>query len=137
MRIGSKTRTALTAGLITLSLAGCGGDFLKQDPTVDQFYTLDSEKLMLCRGLTRECRDLIPIASAQHLAPKIERAYGTDLKGPNYPLNLTRMMINPPDGSYKASPVDENGRYIRLPINEQTDLVWDVLQEAHDSIYED
>lgn len=137
MRNGSMTRTALTAGLISLALAGCGGDFLKQDPTVDQFYTLDSEKLQLCQGLTNSCMDLIPIASTQHLVPKIERAYGADLTGPNYPLNLARMLINPPDGSYKASPVDENGRYTRLPINEQTDTVWDVLKEAHESIYED
>ncbi len=136
MRNGSKMRTALTASLITLSLAGCGGDFLKSDPTVDQFYTLDTEKLRLCQGLTNGCRDLIPIASAQHLAPKIERVYGADLTGPNYPLNLTRMMINPPGATYEASPVDENGRYVRLPINTQTDTVWDVLQEAHDSIYD-
>lgn len=137
MRTGSKTRTALTAGLITLSLAGCGGDLLKQDPTIDQFYTLDSEKLRLCQGLSNSCRDLIPFASALHLIPKIERGYDTDLKGPNYPLSLARLMIDPPNGDYKVSPVDENGRYLRLPINEQTDLVWDVLQEAHESIYAD
>ncbi|WP_432697619.1 hypothetical protein ACQUQP_04515 [Marinobacterium sp. YM272] len=128
-------RTALTAGLIALSLTGCGGDFLKQDPTVSQFYTLDTDKLLLCQGLSKSCRDLIPIASAQHLVPKIEQAYDGELTGPNYPINLARMLIDPPNGGYKASPVDENGRYVQLPINAQTDTVWDVLKQAHDSIY--
>lgn len=123
--------------LLTPVLGGClDSKLLQRDPTIGQFYTLDSEKLTLCRGLSNQCHSLITIAYSRELLPEVERAYGSSVNGPNYPLSFAQLLMNPPGGEYKVSTVDSNGRYLRLPVNNQTDAAWNVLEEAMDQIYD-
>lgn len=124
--------------LLTPALGGCmDSQLMQRDPTVDRFYSLDSETLQLCRGLSKQCHSLITIAYSRELLPKIEQAYGSEITGPNYPLSLAQLMMNPPGGEYKTSTVDSNGRYLRLPVNDQTDTAWHVLEQAFNQIYDD
>ncbi|MBV1788798.1 hypothetical protein KQ940_12100 [Marinobacterium sp. D7] len=134
----NKVISTLSAVLLGATLSGCidTGDLMKQDPSVDQFYTLDKDRLLLCRGTSNQCQDLTLIASAEELMPQIERIYGGTISGPNYPVSLAKLITEPPQGQYKATPLGESGRYLQLPINRQTDSVWDTLKKARNQVYD-
>lgn len=125
----------LTPLLLLLALTGCSANLLQDDPTVREFYRLDTQKLRLCQGLTGGCLDLSLIASGGENRPAIARAFKTEVSGPNYPLSLARLLLNPPGNEYKASVLDENGRYYKLPGNAQTDAAWQALQRSFDTLY--
>jgi len=132
-----KVISVLSVVLLGAMLAGCmGSSGLQRDPTVDQFYTLNKERLLLCRGTSSQCQDLILIASAQEFLPPIERAYGTEVRGPNYPLSLAKLLMEPPQGQYEATPIGDSGRIVQLPINRLTDSVWQALKKARNTIYD-
>ncbi len=120
-----------------LALGGCVNlsGALKEDPTADQFYTLDTRYYRFCRGETRDCQDLTSIVSVRAQLKPIERIYGRQIQGPNYPTDLARMILNPPDGSYTSTAIGDDGRYFRLPINRHTDTVWETIDQAYHSIY--
>ncbi|MBR9827923.1 MAG: hypothetical protein GYB41_04675 [Oceanospirillales bacterium] len=120
-----------------LALGGCVNlsGALKEDPTADQFYTLDTRYYRFCRGETANCQDLTSIVSVRAQLAPIEKVYGRTISGPNYPTDLARMILTPPDGSYTSTPMDSDGRYFRIPINTHTDTVWTTIDNAYNSIY--
>lgn len=120
-----------------LALGGCVNlsGALKEDPTADEFYTLDTRYYRLCRGETSRCQDLTSIVSVRAQLRPIEQAYGHKIQGPNYPTDLARMILTPPDGSYASEAVGSDGRYFRVPVNRHTKTVWDTLDKAYHSIY--
>jgi|SRR5690554_3092250 hypothetical protein len=120
----------LLGGCVNLSGA------LKQDPTADQFYVMDTRYFQFCKGETRRCQELTSVVSVRYKLGPIEEAYGERLKGPNYPASLARMIITPPNGSYRSEPVDAEKRYYRVPVNSMTDTVWTTLEDAYGSIYQ-
>ncbi len=101
----------------------------------EDFYTLDTRYLQLCRGTSKACLELALIAPGIVMADPIEEAYAQQVTGPNYPLSLARMMMKPADESYKATAADENGRYYTLPSNSKTTVAWDTLNAIHRWIY--
>lgn len=121
-----------------LALGGCVNlsGALKEDPSVDSFYTLDTRYYRFCRGETSRCQDLTLIVAVRAQMKPVETLYGRPLKGPNYPADLARLILNPPDGHYRSEPVGADGRYFRVPVNHHTDTVWDTLEQAYDSIYQ-
>ncbi|MBV0932486.1 hypothetical protein [Marinobacterium weihaiense] len=129
-----KRLSLLTAAL---ALGGCVNlsGALKDDSGADAYYTLDTRYYRFCRGMTPNCQDLTSIVSVRAQLRPIEHIYGRAVQGPNYPTDLARMIIDPPDGSYTTEAMGSDGRYIRVPINRHTDTVWNTLDSAYDSIY--
>lgn len=120
-----------------LALGGCVNlsGALKEAPSADQFYTLDTRYYRFCRGETSDCQELTSIVSVRAQLKPIEQAYGRKIQGPNYPTDLARMILTPPDGSYQSEAMGADGRYFRIPINPHTDTVWHTLDKAYQSIY--
>lgn len=127
----------LLTPLLAVALSGCinTDNLLKPATGVDEYYTFDSQQLRLCRGQSKNCYDLAVIVSDRLQLAPVEQAYGSQISGPNYPLQLAQTLINPPHGEYQAQPQGEDGRYYRLPINQQTDAVWQALGNAFDGLY--
>lgn len=123
----------VTLFALALTLSGC----LALETKQEDFYTLDTRYLQLCRGTSNTCLELALVAPGIALADPIEEAYGQQLTSPNYPLSLAKMMLEPADGSYSAKPADESGRYYVLPINDKTTLAWNTLNSIFDWIYPD
>ncbi len=103
--------------------------------TAHEFYSLDTRDFRLCRGTSKDCVKLTYIASMQEQLGPMEELYGANLQGPNYPLSLTRIMISPPNQAYTTQRLDEEGRYRRLPINQQTNWVWTLLKKETTEMY--
>ncbi|KEA64389.1 hypothetical protein ADIMK_1635 [Marinobacterium lacunae] len=123
--------------LLSLSVTGCiDSQLLQRDPTIDQFYTLDKQKLRLCRGASSSCHNLVIVAYSLTVIPEIEQAYGGEINGPNYPVQLAQLLMNPPRGEYEATALGSEDRYLRLPVNSQTDTVWHALERANKQLYE-
>ena len=74
------------------------------------------------------------VSSRAQLRP-IESAYGTKVKGPNYPVSLMRMIMNPADQSYKSVPVGDDGRFFKVPINDKTQVAWDTLSNIESNLF--
>jgi hypothetical protein len=126
MRIATLLAAALT-------LTGC----LSLETKQEDFYTLDTRHLELCRGTSNNCVELALVAPGIILADPIEEAYAQQISAPNYPLSLAKMMLKPTDASYSAKPADDSGRFYVLPINDKTTVAWDTLNSIHDWIYPD
>jgi hypothetical protein len=123
----------VTLFALVMTLSGC----LALETKQEDFYTLDTRYLELCRGTSNSCVELALVAPGIALADPIEAAYDQQLTQPNYPLSLAKMMLKPADGSYSATPADENGRYYMLPINDKTTVVWNTLNSIFDWVYPD
>ncbi len=123
----------LLALALTLTLTGC----LSLETKQEDFYTLDTRYLELCRGTSSNCLELALVAPGIVLADPIEEAYAQQLTPPNYPLSLAKMMLKPSDESYSATPADDSGRFYVLPMNDKTTVAWDTLNSIHDWIYPD
>lgn len=119
----------------TLLLSGCLGQISRPatDTAAQDYYLLDARSLRLCKGESTRCFALAPVASARTQLRPLELRYGQSVSGPNYPLNLARMLINPPDGSYESIAVDD--RHYRLPMNAHTDTAWRTLENIYRSYY--
>jgi len=126
-------RLSLLAAVLTLS--GCVGQSAVNNASDEAFYTLDTRYFHLCRGSSRTCLDLTYIVSMRTQLGPIETMYGRRIKGPNYPLDLTQMLISPPDGSYASSVLDGEGRFRRLPANAHTNKVWQTLDNGIGGLY--
>lgn len=122
---------------LTFLLTGClkTEGLLQRDPTANQYYKLDTQDLRLCRGETTRCFALAPIASARTVLRPMEEKYGRQVAGPNYPVNFTRMLLNPPNNSYTAERQGD-GRFYHLPMNEYTDTAWSTLEEVYRAYYD-
>ena len=124
----------LTAIASTALLSGCLT--LQPAPGVGEYYTLDTKKLTICMGDSHRCHTLIDFAYSQETLPPVENAYGKKVDGPNYPVEMARMMLNPPNNLYKASVKDSNGRYYKVPVNTQTNTVLRALEKASNTLYQ-
>lgn len=126
--------------MTALTLTGClSVDSLKPGqgvPKDTDYYLVDIKYRFFCLGTTNSCRDMTKIVSAQDKLAPIEQVYGAKVKGPNYPVSLTRMVLNPPDDSYQNTPVGTNGRYFKIPINDKTKTVWRALGLAENDLYQ-
>ncbi|WP_188751293.1 hypothetical protein [Marinobacterium zhoushanense] len=123
--------------LLALALGGCiDSQLLQRDPTIGQFYTLDTERLRLCQGSSVLCHDLVIVAYSRTVLPEVEKIYGAEVRGPNYPLSFARLLMNPPGGEYQPSAVGSDSRYLRLPANELTDTAWRALERTRKQPYE-
>ena len=129
-------KIAITLVLGSL-LSGCikTENLLQRDPTANQYYKLDSQDLRLCRGESRDCYALAHIVSAREKLRPMEAKFGQRVRGPNYPVNFARMLINPPADSYSVKQL-EGGRYYQLPVNDYTDSAWNALNQVHKAYYE-
>ncbi|KAA0874654.1 hypothetical protein [Nitrincola tapanii] len=128
-------KSILVVALTSLLLSGClSMPSLPQQTPAATYYTLDARSLKLCRGDGRSrCYSLSNVASARTLLRPVEEVYGQQVKGPNYPLNFARMLINPPDQSYQSE--SDDGRIYRLPINAHTDAAWRAMENIYASYY--
>ncbi|MBA4502823.1 hypothetical protein [Marinobacterium marinum] len=121
-----------------LALGGCVNlsGALKEAPGVNEFYTLDTRYYLFCQGESARCQDLTAIVSVRSQLKPIEQIYGRSVQGPNYPTDLARMILTPPDNSYISTAVDSENRYFRVPVNRHTRTVWETLDKAYHSIYQ-
>lgn len=122
----------LTIGTVTLLTSGC----LTTPNTSNAVYLIDTERGNFCQIATNTCISLSIVASQNGRVQPIESLYAEQVTGPNYPRSLQRMLLNPKDGSYKATPVDNNGRAFQLPGNQKTHTAWRTLQDLYSHIYD-
>lgn len=132
---------ALTAFLsASVVLTGCVSvDSLMPEPSAAKdtsFYRIDTKARALCLGETTRCRDYTKIVSALPQLRPIEKDYGTQVKGPNYPVSLMRIMMQPADGAYVAQPLGTDGRHFSIPITPRTQKAWRILEEIERSHYD-
>ncbi|WP_415892584.1 hypothetical protein ACMXYN_15315 [Neptuniibacter sp. PT8_73] len=132
-------RNAVLLLIAGLSLSGCMSmDSLslgKSEPTETDYYLIDTKFRFFCLGNTKQCRDMTKVVSSRAQLKPIEEAYGMPVKGPNYPVSLTRMLMNPADGSYKSTPVGDTGRYFKIPVNDKTLTAWNTLSDIEKDLY--
>ncbi|PIE24995.1 MAG: hypothetical protein CSA60_02390 [Neptuniibacter caesariensis] len=125
--------------IAVLALTGCLNlDSIKPEqkaPRDTSYYLIDIKYKFFCLGNTLKCKDMTKIVSAQDKFRPIENAYGTAIAAPNYPVSLTRMILNPKDGSYNSTPVGTNGRYYKVPVNDKTKTVWRTLEAIENDLY--
>ena len=117
--------------LSAIAITGCVSVYsLKPNAELDtSFYRLDAQNRMLCQGETKRCQDLTLIATAEHYFEPIEIALGGELTGPNYVRSLMRLMLQPTVNSYPISRIESKQYQYKLPINDQTQLVWNTLKQ--------
>lgn len=122
-----------------LSLSGC----LSMDALTSSnkaasntsYYVIDSKDRSLCLGNSQNCLSMTIIVSALEQLEPIENTYNAKIKGPNYPVSLTRMLMTPADGSYNATPIGTEGRFFKIPKNAKTDITWKVLTSIYNNLY--
>lgn len=123
-----------------LSLSGCiSMDALTSSnttPSDTSYFIIDTKKRFLCMGNSNRCFDMTKIVSAQHLLEPIEQEYDSEIKGPNYPVSLMRIIMNPKDDSYQTTPAGSEGRYFKIPRNKKTNIAWKTLATVETYLYE-
>lgn len=126
----------ITLFVSVLFLAGCGSISVpKSNMERGSFYSIDLQKLVVCHHIETTCLSLTLMASYHRPLDGIAAEYGqAAIPGPNIPLNLARLMINPPDQRYSAEQRGETGRYYRVPINASTNKIWAGLRAADDNL---
>jgi hypothetical protein len=131
-------RTAIVL-TTALTLTGCVdvGSLMPEDkaPSDTSFYLLDTRYKFFCLGTTKKCWDMTKIVSSRNELRPIEQAYGKEVKGPNYPVTLANMIMYPADGSYTTKPIGDDGRYVRVPINDKTRIVWETLGNIEENLF--
>ena len=100
------------------------------------FYLIDTKYRFFCEGDSKRCRDMTKVVSSRGQLYPIEKAYNQQVKGPNYPVSLMLIIMNPNDKRYKATPVGGEGRYFKVPKNDSTDLVWTTLTSIQDDLFD-
>lgn len=125
--------------IAVLGLSGCiSMDSItpsKREPADTSYYLLDTKYRFFCLGNTKQCRDMTKIVSSRAELIPIEKTYGQKIAGPNYPVSLARMVMNPADGSYTSSPVGSDGRIFKIPVNDKTKVVWETLSRIEDNLF--
>ncbi|MCP4596016.1 hypothetical protein [Neptuniibacter sp.] len=131
-------RTALIF-LALIGLSGCVSmDSLtsRDKPEADtSYYLIDTKYRFFCLGNTKSCRDMTKIVSSRAKLVPIEKAYNQKVKGPNYPVSLTRILKQPNDNSYQAKAIGQEGRFFQIPVNEKTKIVWKVLTDIETEMF--
>jgi len=124
-------KIAASTALVSL-LSGCLSLPSAKDLGPSSHYVINPQNGAMCQATelgesTGSCYVIAVISgSLQYLRP-IEKAYGTEIPGPNYPAQLIRAMVAPAAESYSVSRLS-NGAYL-LPQTSETDLVWDSLEK--------
>lgn len=132
----------LTLMITALILSGCVNLGAMKDSISNRegadtsYYLIDAKFRFFCLGNTRQCRDMTKVVSSRSMLVPIEKAYGAKVKGPNYPVTLTRMLMTPLDGSYEATPVGSQGRYFKVPVNDKTNIAWDTLSDIENKLFD-
>lgn len=125
--------------LLGIALSGClNMDSLslgKGEERDTSFYLVDAKYRFICLGNTKICKDMTKIVSARSMLRPVEKAYDTTITGPNYPVSMVRMLLNPKDESYKSMPVGKEGRYFKLPKNEKTNTVWETMLRIEEDLF--
>ena len=107
-----------------------------QAETDTSYYLIDTKYRFFCEGDSKRCKDMTKVVSSRGELYPIENAYNQEVKGPNYPVSLMLMIMNPNDGSYKATPVGNEGRFFKVPKNDTTDLVWNTLSSILNDLFD-
>jgi hypothetical protein len=107
----------------------------KGEPADKSFYLVDTKFRFICLGKTKNCQDMTKIVSSRSELKPIEEAYGKKVTGPNYPVTLARIIMYPEDGSYKAQPIGNEGRFFSIPVNERTNIVWETLNSIEQNLF--
>ncbi|WP_409525020.1 hypothetical protein [Nitrincola sp. MINF-07-Sa-05] len=126
----------ITLFVSAIVLAGCGSISVpKSNMERGSFYSIDLQKLVVCHHLETDCLSLSSLASYHHPLDGIAAEYGQpEISGPNIPLSIARLMVNPPDQRYTAEQRGETGRFYRVPINASTNKIWAGLRAADDNL---
>lgn len=99
------------------------------------YFLIDTKFRLFCRSDSKNCKDMTKIVSARAQLQPIETAYGKAVTGPNYPISLSRMIMQPEDGHYNAKPIGDDGRFFSIPVTPRTQLVWDTLSSIEEELY--
>lgn len=126
----------ITLLLSVFVLAGCSSVSIpKSSMERGSFYSVDLQTLTVCHHIETTCLSLTLMASYHRPLDGIAAEYGVaQIPGPNIPLSLGRLMINPPDQRYSAEQRGETGRFYRVPINASTNRIWAGLRAADDNL---
>lgn len=123
--------------LTTTLLSGCfSADAFIPEKKDSSFYLIDTKEGLLCNGMTKICISLSIIASQNGVLKPVENIYQQKITAPNYPRSLMIILLKPADGSYQASPLDNNGRLYSLPKNDKTNTAWQALNELYKASYQ-
>lgn len=117
---------------MVLALSGCAG--LSQDYATEN-YIIDLERGKYCIEGTKNCRALSLIAPSFR-DEWVADAYG--MPDGYYAFDdkdLAKIVINPPDDSYKAEQITL--KQFRVPPTYATHMVWDVLNHEDFLLYGD
>ncbi|MFW1676647.1 hypothetical protein ACFVYJ_02540 [Pontibacter sp. JAM-7] len=120
---------AISMIILAATLSGCLSLSELSANSDESFYAIDRENRFFCRGASANCLDMTKIVSARSMLSPIEHAYQQEITGPNYPVSLMLILMNPSDGAYQATPVGRDGRFFRVPKTTRTDLVWNTLSD--------
>jgi hypothetical protein len=126
-------KLTLTSSILLLS--ACGISDFKPNFEKFSFYTLNPESGAFCKRYDSDenlkyCRSIIPTNFSHIETRKIENVYLQDVVGPNRVMSLVNIITAGENLTY--TPVQlANGLY-KLPINEQTNTVWDVIFKLAD-----
>ena len=122
-----------------LGLSGClSMDALTSSdkaPTDTSYYLIDTKYRFFCMGNSNRCYDMTKVVSSRTKLRPVEKEYAAEVTGPNYPVSLMRIIMNPSDDSYKASPIGSEGRYFKIPKNAKTKIVWETLTSIQNDLF--
>jgi hypothetical protein len=104
-------------------------------PADTSYYVIDSEFRFLCLGNSKRCYDMTKVVSSRTQLQPIEVAYNAEVKAPNYPVSLMRILMKPSDGSYSATPIGTDGRFFKIPKNTKTDIAWETLTAIYNDLF--
>lgn len=132
--LGKPHKTALA--LITcVVLSACSSSSLISNSGPFEFYLLNTQTGAYCKGYTDQdikgpCHSLLStVIFAQH-TKAIEEIYQQELSDRTKIGNLINVILR---GKNLEYPIARVAKYMyRLPINQQTDTVWDVLEKIED-----
>ncbi len=129
------TFSKLTLSSTVLLLSACGISDLKPNFEEFSYYTLNPESGAFCKRYDSDenlkyCRSVIPTNFSHIETRKIELVYQQDVVGPNRVMSLINIITAGENLTYTPARL-ANGLF-KLPINEQTDTVWDVIFKLAD-----
>ncbi len=120
------------AGTIAASLlvSACSGVNVSQLTKEFDYYWLDAGTGMYCKAfadpdLNKHCKSIVPTNFHSREVQVIENIYQQQITGPNRILSLMNIITSGDNLDYQ--PVQLANNIYQLPINQQTDTVWEVL----------
>jgi hypothetical protein len=118
--------------------SACSTPSLVNNSNSYDFYLLNAQTGAYCKGyndakIASSCLSIIPTNFYLHEVKVIENIYQQQIREPNRLASLMNILISGKNLDYQATPLG-NARY-QLPINQQTDTVWDVLEKVDELNY--